>query len=177
MTTDAEKKRELLLFFAENEKKGNGRYYKFDMNSNLLEMEYHCHRIKIQNCLEEILSFEEKGYQVDKDINLNNSSLDILTKELHRLRNVREIEERKKLLGAAFLGLGLLSNFFLEKKHKITCLECSVENNVSLTNAPVVGIIKDCLNCQKEHAQVYQPQCGHVCLCKTCLKTKIKISS
>jgi hypothetical protein len=95
---------------------------------------------------------------------------------------IRQRREREDAIKARYLagmacmvgiGIGIVSAATVNKEGKeqssktVKCLKCGVENCVPLDNKPIYGYEDSCLICL-EKANVYQPQCGHVCLCKDC---------
>lgn len=51
---------------------------------------------------------------------------------------------------------------------KITCAKCGVACTISRNAKPVQGFAEQCVKCSATAACIYQPQCGHVCLCMQC---------
>ena len=162
-------KRELLMLFAEKEEEGVKFNRRFNMDSDLQEMRFWYYKLTRDRTKDEISDYLKKGYKLNKDVDLKTSPHHVLTTELFRLK---ELQAKCQLMSLAFIGIGLVVKTLGDptRQKKITCMQCNTENIVSCTGAPVQGIDKTCLKCEKEHAQVYQPQCGHVCLCKSCFE-------
>ena len=53
--------------------------------------------------------------------------------------------------------------------YEIQCPVCRVKNIVSSKQKNVVGVDNVCCVCLVNCAQIYFPECGHVCVCSTCL--------
>src|SRR5437016_9120920 len=50
----------------------------------------------------------------------------------------------------------------------VKCPLCRAENKIDSSQKPVKGIETQCVVCKDNLAQLYFPQCGHVCVCQSC---------
>jgi hypothetical protein len=51
----------------------------------------------------------------------------------------------------------------------VKCPICRVDNQIPSNQAQVYGTTEQCVVCMNEHANVFLPQCGHVCVCINCV--------
>ena len=171
-------KRELLLYFAEREAEGIEMRRRFDMNSNLQEMRFwHLklqqdekkRHLKLQQDekKKKLREFEKRGYKLG--IDLESANLFELKMEIGRLE---EIQIKRTCLLLAFAGLGLIAKTVGNRE--IVCLKCNAVNQIDSFGASVQGVETKCLKCNIEKAEIYQPQCGHVCLCRKCFESIIQ---
>ena len=154
-------KRELLLSFAEMEATGINNVRRFDMNSDLQEMRFWHQKLQRNDKVNQLREFEKRGHKLEVD--LENATLFELKMEIGRLE---KIQIKRTCLLLAFAGLGFIAKTVGNRE--TVCLKCNVVNQIDSFGASVQGIETKCLKCEKEKAEIYQPQCGHVCLCRNC---------
>jgi hypothetical protein len=58
----------------------------------------------------------------------------------------------------------------IEMFWKINCPICRLDNKVSFKQKLIFGSLTNCCCCLSEKANVFFPECGHLCICKDCCK-------
>lgn len=67
----------------------------------------------------------------------------------------------------------------VESYWQVDCPICRKENKINTKQKIIFGSITDCCCCMTEKANVFLPECGHLCICRNCCKildTSIKNS-
>lgn len=133
----------------------------------------------------EIMEMEKMGSKTSFDYR-KETNIQKLEWELYRLKHKERITNEHELKVDVFKHLCMLmqtdviANCFVKAIDQVVkdmpektskrckCLKCQVVSEISFKAKSVEGFIEKCMHCQNNTACVFQPQCGHVCLCTEC---------
>ncbi len=125
---------------------------------------------------QEIRYLIRKGGKLSEQFNIDECK-DKIRLHIEKTRMEEQVQHRE-LLGGVMQTMGFLAEKYLLPVQKmIICLDCNTLCRIPKDNKPVVAFQKLCKMCNLKNAEIYQPECGHVVICKECfLNTVVDVT-